>query len=121
MEKLTHQEEEAMLIIWRLGKTFIKDVREQYDDPKPPYTTLASTIKNLERKQYVKSTKHGNVYEYRPAISRKEYKRQFMSSVVKSYFSDSYSDLVSFFAKEQKISATELKEIIRLIEKGRTG
>lgn len=119
MEKLTHQEEEAMLIIWHLGRAFVKDVLEQYAEPKPPYTTLASTIKNLERKHYVTSRMYGNIYEYAPAISEEEYKKQFMSGVVKSYFSDSYSNLVSFFAQEQKISADELKEIIRLIEKGR--
>ena len=32
------------------------------------------------------------------------------------YFDNSYKDLVSFFAKEEKISIKELKEIINLIE-----
>ena len=39
-----------------------------------------------------------------------------MSGVVKDYFSDSYKELITFFAKEQKISSEELKEIIKLIE-----
>ncbi|MDR0713069.1 MAG: BlaI/MecI/CopY family transcriptional regulator [Bacteroidales bacterium] len=116
MERLTAQEEEAMLILWRLKKAFVKDVVEQYADPKPPYTTVASTIKNLERKQYVKSRKYGNIYEYKPAVNEEYYKKQFVSGFVKKYFSNSYSDLVTFFAKEEAISAGELKEIIRLIE-----
>ena len=37
--------------------------------------------------------------------------------MVESYFDNSYKELVSFFAKEQKITAEELEEIIRLIEK----
>jgi BlaI family penicillinase repressor len=32
------------------------------------------------------------------------------------YFENSYKDLVSFFAKEEKISAKELREILNLIE-----
>jgi predicted transcriptional regulator len=39
--------------------------------------------------------------------------------VVKSYFDNSYKELVSFFAKEQKVSAEDLNEILRLIEKSK--
>ena len=117
MEYLTPQEEEAMLVIWRLGKCFVKDILEQYPEPRLPYTTLASTVRNLERKGYVSSRRYGNTYEYSPAICEKEYKKQFMSGIVKDYFCNSFSELVTFFAREQHISAEELKEIIRIIEK----
>ena len=116
MENLTPQEEEAMLILWRLGKGFVKDILEQYPDPKPPYTTLASTVKNLERKRYIESRRYGNTFEYTPVIGEVEYKKQFMTGFVKDYFKNSYSELVTFFAKERRISPDELKEIIRLIE-----
>ena len=117
MEYLTPQEEEVMLIIWRLGKGFVKDFLEQYPAPRPPYTTLASTVKNVERKGYISSRMYGNTYEYTPVVCEMEYKKQFMSGFVKDYFSNSYSELVTFFAREQRISADELKEIIRIIEK----
>ena len=117
MENLTPQEEEAMLIIWRLGSGFVKDFLEQYPEPRLPYTTLASTVKNLERKGYVASRRYGNTYEYTPVVYEKDYKKQFMSGFVKDYFSNSYSELVTFFAREQHISADELKDVIRIIEK----
>ena len=116
MEKITLQEEDVMLILWRLGKGFVKDILEQYPDPKPPYTTLASTVKNLERKRYLESRRYGNTFEYTPIVGETEYKRRFMSGVVKDFFGNSYSDLVAFFAREQRISPEELKEIIRIIE-----
>lgn len=118
MERLTRQEEEAMRWIWQLGPSFVKDILAKYDDPKPPYTTLASIIKNLERKKYVKAKRYGNTYEYRPLIEEGEYKRTFMSSVVNNYFANSYKEMVSFFAKDQKISKDDLKDIIDMIEKG---
>ena len=83
MEKLTMQEEEAMRWIWRIGPCFVKDVLAKYEDPKPPYTTLASVIKNLERKKYVKAKRYGNTYEYRPLIEETEYKRTFLGGVVR--------------------------------------
>ncbi|RPE09502.1 BlaI/MecI/CopY family transcriptional regulator [Chitinophaga lutea] len=117
MEKLTKQEEAAMQAIWKTGNGFVKDFLEAHTDPKPPYTTLASTIKNLEKKGYVDARKIGNVYEYTATIEEGEYKKKFMSGFVKDYFENSYKELVTFFARDKKISPDELKEIIRMIEK----
>ena len=72
MEKLTIQEEEAMIYIWELGSCFVKDIVAKYPQPAPPYTTVASIIKNLERKQYVTAARVGNTYQYTPAIRERE-------------------------------------------------
>lgn len=117
MEKLSKQEEDAMQAVWQCRTGFIKDFLDILEEPKPPYTTLASTIKNLERKGFVKSEKLANSFRYAPAINEQEYKNKFMSGFVNDYFQNSYKDLVTFFAHEKKISASELKEIIKLIEK----
>lgn len=119
MEKLTHQEEAVMLNIWNLKECIVKDIQNAMPDPKPPYTTLASIVKNLEQKGFLNSKKYANVYVYRPRIKEEDYKKVFMSGVVKSYFEDSYKELVTFFAKEQKITTKDLAEIIALIEKGK--
>lgn len=42
-----------------------------------------------------------------------------MSGVVRNYFENSYKEMVSFFAKDRKISVDDLKDIIDLIEKGK--
>ena len=117
MEKLTHQEEELMLIIFQQGKGFIKDFMEKLEEPRPPYTTVASIVKNLKRKGYIKAKAYGNTYEYRPVMEESEYKSKYLSGVVQNYFDNSYKEMVSFFVEKQKISAEELQEIIRLIEK----
>jgi len=116
MEKLTHPEEEMMLIIFQHGKGFIKDFIQRMDEPQPPYTTVASIVKNLERKGYVKAKRYGNTYEYSPVMEENEYKSKLMSGVVQNYFENSYKDMVSFFVEKQKISTEELQEIIQLIE-----
>jgi len=116
MEKLTQQEEEAMQVIWELNGGFIKDFLEKLPEPKPPYTTLASTVKNLERKEFLASRKLGNTYWYNPLMKAEDYKKRFMKGFVGDYFKNSYKELVAFFAKEKQISADELKEIIDMIE-----
>jgi len=116
MENLSIQEEEAMQVIWQNKGGFIKEFLDLLPEPKPPYTTLASTVKNLERKGFLLSEKMGNSYRYVPAIAEADYKKRFMNGFVNDYFQNSYKELVAFFAKEKKISANELKEIINLIE-----
>lgn len=116
MEKLTKQEEEVMRCIWELGHCCVKEILSRMDEPKPPYTTLASIVKNLERKTYVKAQQKGNTYYYIPRVEESDYKRNFMSHFVHNYFANSYKEMVTFFAREQKISAEELKEILRSME-----
>ena len=81
-----------------------------------PYTTLASTIKNLEKKGYLESRLVGNAYLYSPVLNESEYKKNFMNGVVKNYFDNSYKELVNFFVEQKKLSPEELKEIIKMIE-----
>jgi BlaI family penicillinase repressor len=116
MEKLTQQEEDAMQAIWKSGEGSIKSFMSVMSEPLPPYTTVASTVKNLEKKGFVASRLIGNAYLYAPAISEEAYKQKFMGNVVKDYFENSYKELVSFFVQKNNISADELKEIIGLIE-----
>ena len=118
MEKLTHSEEETMQAVWRTGEGNVKAIMESMDEA-APYTTVASVIKNLERKGYLISRLVGNAYLYKPAVSEEEYKKKFMGNVVKEYFDNSYKELVNFFVEQKKLSSKELKEIIDMIEKGK--
>jgi len=117
MEPLTHVEEETMQAVWRTGEGNVKSFMEHLDED-IPYTTVASTIKNLEKKGYLYSRLVGNAYLYKPAVSEEGYKKKFMGKVVKEYFDNSYKELVNFFVEQKKLSAKELKEIINMIEKG---
>ena len=116
MDKLTQQEEEVMLVIWKKGRGIIKDFLEELPEPRPPYTTVASVVKNLERKGYLASEKIGNTYLYTPHISQDDYNKRFLSGIVKSYFSNSYKEMVTFFAQENKLSEEDLRQIIAMIE-----
>ena len=117
MEKLSPQEEEAMQAVWKTGEVNVNVFLDKMSGPGTPSTTLASTIKNLEKKGFLSSRLIGNAYLYKPVISEDEYKKKFMSGFVKDYFADSYKELVNFFVEEKKLSAKELKEIIDLIER----
>ena len=117
MQKLTNKEEEIMHILWKLEKAFVKDVLAEIKKDKPHYNTLSTTIRNLEEKGYVGYTAYGKTHQYFPLVSKENYRQEFMNSAIESYFNNSYKNVVSFFANEEKISIEDLKEIIKLIEK----
>ncbi len=117
MQKLTNKEEEIMQILWNLKKAFVKDVLAEIVADKPHYNTLSTIIRNLEEKGYVSYTAYGNTHQYFPIISMEAYRKEFMNTAIENYFNNSYKNMVSFFAEEQKISAKELREILELIEK----
>ncbi|MFK7831798.1 MAG: BlaI/MecI/CopY family transcriptional regulator [Winogradskyella sp.] len=116
MQKLTNKEEEIMHILWTLENAFVKDVLAEIKVDKPHYNTLSTIIRNLEEKGYVSYKAYGKTHQYFPIVSKEAYKTKFMSTAIENYFNSSYKNVVSFFAKEEKISVAELKEIIKLIE-----
>jgi BlaI family penicillinase repressor len=117
-QKLTNKEEEVMQVLWNLQSAFVKDMLPLFTDPPLHYNTLSTIIRNLEEKGYVAHRQFGNTYQYFPAIDKEEYQNNFvLNKVVGSYFNDSYKELVAYFAKQEKISPDELREIIRMIEK----
>ena len=116
MEKLTNKEEEIMHVLWKLEKAFVKDVLSEITAEKPHYNTLSTIIRNLEDKGYVSYTAYGKTHQYFPIITKEAYRKRFMNSAIDNYFNSSYTNVVSFFAKEEKISVQELKDIIKLIE-----
>ena len=116
MEKLTNKEEEIMHILWKLEKAFIKDILAEYNDNKPHYNTLSTMVRNLEDKGYVSHEAFGKTHRYFPIVKKENYRKNFINTAIDNYFNSSYKNVVSFFAKEEKISVEELKDIIRLIE-----
>lgn len=116
MIKLTRKEEELMKILWKLGKAFVKDIVDQYDDPKPHYNTISSLVRLLQDKGVIGYTQYGNTYEYYPLISKEEYRRSFMNQVVSDYFDNSIQSAVAFFVKEKGLSPEELEMLVKMIK-----
>lgn len=116
MQKLTHKEEEIMHIIWKLKKAFVKEVMAEITEDQPHYNTLSTMVRNLEEKGYVAYNAFGNTHQYYPIVPIEEYRKKFLNTAIDNYFNSSYKNMVSFFAKEEKISAEELREILAMIE-----
>lgn len=120
MKKLTTSEEQIMQILWNLEKTFVKDIIEQFPEPKPPYNTISSVVRILEKKGFVSHKVYGHTHQYFPIISKDEYKKFYLKDALKNYFEDSFPHLVSFFAKEENLKIEELQGLINMIKQTET-
>jgi predicted transcriptional regulator len=117
MKELTKAEEQIMQILWKLEKGFVKDILEHLPKPKPAYNTVSTIVRILEKKGFVSHKAYGKTHEYYPVLSKEEYTRSFLKRFVENYFSDSFQDMVSFFAKEKDISISELERMIKMISR----
>jgi len=108
-----------MNILWEIGRgASVADVLEHYDEPRPAYTTVATFLKILEQKGFVEHRKgQGKLLVYSPLMTRERYKRQVMKDVKDTFFGGSLTSLISFFAKEEKLSEEEIGEILRIIQR----
>ena len=106
-----------MRVLWELKQAFVKEVVAELPEPKPHYNTISTVIRNMEEKGFIGHNAFGKTHQYYPIVSKEAYKKTFMHKTIQHYFEDSYKNVVSFFAKEDKISVSELKEIISIIEK----
>ena len=109
-----------MQALWKLEKAFIKDIIEEFPAPKPHYNTVATIIKVLQKKGFVKSEVLGNAHRYYPLLSRENYQKQEIGNFIQQYFNNSYKNLVAYFAEEEKINEEELQEILELIKKNKS-
>lgn len=113
IRRLTRAEEEVMQILWDIEEGVVKKIVERFDDPKPAYTTIATVLKVLERKSFVEYKKVGNTYLYFPVVSKTEYTKFQLSSLLKNYFNGSFPKMATFFARENDLSLLELEEILK--------
>ncbi len=122
MRRLTSREEEIMHILWRLRKGYVKDILAELPIPRPSYNTVSTIVRILEKKGFIGHQAYGNTYQYFPLIEKEIYTRQYMRLILRDYFGNSYQNLVSFFARDEKIDLEDLEKLLTKIrEQKRNG
>lgn len=116
MNQLTKAEEQIMQILWKLGEGIVQDVRKAFPDPKPSRNTISTVIRILEQKEFVAHKAYGRTHLYFPKVSKSEYTKSQMSTMLHNYFNGSFASMASFFVKENDLSVTQLDELLSQIK-----
>ena len=86
IQSLTKAEEQVMQYLWKIEKGFLKDILDEFPDPKPHTNTVSTILKVLKEKDFVEYSVFGRQHEYFPLISQEQYSGKSMKSLVKNYF-----------------------------------
>lgn len=106
-----------MQVLWDLQSAFVKDMIDRLPEPKPPYNTISSVVRILEKKGYVGYKAYGKTYEYFPLITKTAYRKHSFGKLFKEYFDGSAESLLSFMVKEENLSEDDINNIKKLINK----
>lgn len=118
---------QIMSALWDINRSACAwDILDRFEDPKPAYTTIATYMKVLREKGYVdyfKNKGEGKTHMYVAKVTRAEYTRQTMKEMKKNLFDDSLESMFSFFVTEEKLTAEDIAELLRIIngESGQKG
>lgn len=119
IRELTKAEEEIMQKLWTLKKAFVKDILQEFPEPKPAYNTVSTIVRILETKGFIGHESLGNSHQYYPLINRDSYKSFATRKLMSSYFDNSAHNMLSFFLEKEKLDVTEVDEILKMIEKAK--
>lgn len=102
-----------MQILWLLEKGFIRDIMEHMPEPKPAYNTVSTIVRILETKGFVSHRAYGKTHEYFPLVTKEKYTRFYLNNLIRGYFNGSFQNLVSFFARENKLDVTDIEKLLK--------
>jgi BlaI family transcriptional regulator, penicillinase repressor len=116
MKKLTEREDQIMQVVWETEGVFIRGILEVLPNPKPHYNTVATIVKILVKKGFLKSEKLGNTDRYSALIQKKVYRKEHLEDIKEKYFGNSLPKMMAHFAKQEKLSNKEIDELITIIK-----
>jgi len=114
---LSTAEEELMQHLWSLKKAYMSDLLDQYEEPKPAPTTIATLLKRMQEKGFVSYNQHGRSRQYYPLVEKTDYFGNHVRGLISKFFNNSSAQFASFFTTETNLSAKELEDLRAIIDK----
>lgn len=116
-KQLTPKEEELMQLLWEHGPIAISKLVELYPDPKPHFNTVSTVMRRLEGKEFVAHEDSGGSFRYYATVPKENFRDRSFGNFIRKYFGGSYFGAVSALVESEKITADELKELLRIVER----
>ena len=113
---LTKAEEQVMQAVWTQPTAYLKDIIEAMPEPRPHSNTVATLLKILMDKGYVQAQVVGRNNLYSARISKEDYSKNTMGSLVANYFNGSFSSAVSFLVDQKQLSVNDLELLLQQLK-----
>jgi predicted transcriptional regulator len=106
-----------MKLLWKLDQAFIRDLLNEFPEPKPAPTTVLTLLKRMIDKGFVSYKQYGNSREYFTLIKKADYFSDYFNGLIKDFFNNSTAQFASFFTNETNMNQDELKDLRDLVDK----
>lgn len=107
---LTPGEELLMNVLWRLDSAYMREIIEQYPDPKPHPNTISTFLKILVEKEFLTTQKEGRIFKYTVAIPFEDYRKYSLHIFLEEYFNNSSAELMKVLVDENLLKEEDLPQ-----------
>ncbi len=113
-KRLHPLELEVMKVVWRLTHATVNNVLENIDR-KLAYTTVATTMKSLEKKGFLSHQVEGRTFVYQPLVEEAEVTHSMLGDLLERLFDNSAEKLVNTLLEVRQTTAEEHNRLQTLI------
>ena len=113
-KRLHHLELEVMKVVWQLTRATVNEVLDNIDR-KLAYTTVATTMKSLEKKGFLSHQVDGRTFVYQPLVKEMEITHTMLNDLLERLFDNSAEKLVNTLLEARQTSSAELNRLQELI------
>lgn len=120
--KLTDAEWQVMNALWDGHPATAKQISGRL--PRKvnwAYTTLKTMLNRLVDKGVLRERKEGIASVYEPILTREKARRGALRNLANQAFDGAFGPLMHFLVDDQRMSAKQRQELIRILEEGLKG
>lgn len=105
----------VMNALWQIEQGSVSEVLSAMADTGYARTTVATLLTRLEKQEYVAVKKVHGVNVYYPLVAEQEVRQSSISQLLKNFFGDRKTNLVSFLLDED-VSEQELQQVREMLD-----
>ncbi len=109
-----------MQLLWKLGRATARDLTDELNKTESiAHSTVQTLLRQLETKGSVNHEQDGRTFYFFPVVKEEKVKKSAARELIENVFEGSVGGLVSYLLENEKVSADELAEIRKLLDKKR--
>lgn len=117
LDRLGELQRTVLEVLWTLDEAGVQEILDELAPARPlAYTTILTTLQNLERAGWVKHRRVGRAYAYRATRERAKAGATSLRSFIARTFGGSAGLLVQTLLEEERLTPKELARLRALIE-----
>jgi predicted transcriptional regulator len=111
-------ETEALRLVWELKKATVQQVYDGLpENRKVTYVTVATLLRRLEEKGYIRHRTQGKAFVYTPAVKKEDVINRTIGDLVQRLFGGNPVPLMQHLAMHSEISDEDIEKLRELAKK----